>query len=126
MLSVSEALGRILDDAAPLAEEEVSLVDIVGRVAVEPLRARMTQPPFAASAMDGYAVRFADAKEEATLNIIGEAPAGEPFSGIVGAGEAVRIFTGGVVPDGANHIVCLLYTSPSPRDRTRSRMPSSA
>ena len=105
MLSVSEALGYILDDAASLAEEELSLADIVGRVAVEPLRARMTQPPFAASAMDGYAVRFADAGKEATLNLIGEAPAGVPFSGMVGAGEAVRIFTGGVVPDGADHIV---------------------
>ena len=65
----------------------------------------MTQPPFAASAMDGYAVRFDDAQQGAMLKVIGEAPAGAPFEGAVAVGTCVRIFTGGVVPEGADHIV---------------------
>jgi len=72
----------------------------------EDARARMTQPPAPVSSMDGYAVRAADvAKVPTTLRIVGSSPAGHPFDGSVAPGEAVRIFTGGVVPDGADGIV---------------------
>ncbi len=94
-----------MDGAAPLGWEEAALGDLVGRVAAENVVAQMTQPPFAASAMDGYAVRFSDVKIGAALSVIGEAPAGAPFGGKISAGEAVRIFTGGSVPAGADHVI---------------------
>ncbi len=105
MLSVDEAIAVILGGAEMLGSEAVSLGDAPGRIAAKDIAARMTQPPFTASAMDGYAVRFSDANVGSKLDVIGEAPAGEPFVGTVGAGEAVRIFTGGVVPEGADHVV---------------------
>lgn len=105
MLSVKEAIAAVLEGAAPLPAEEVGMNALVGRIVENDLRALMTQPPFAASAMDGYAVRFADMAEDATLKLIGEAPAGTPFSGAVAKGEAVRIFTGGAVPAGADHVI---------------------
>jgi len=105
MISVEEAVAAILDGAAPREAETVSPGACAGRVAAADITARMTQPPFAASAMDGYAVRFEDAQQGATLNVIGEAPAGAPFDGAVAPGTCVRIFTGGVVPEGADHIV---------------------
>ncbi|WP_375202813.1 molybdopterin molybdotransferase MoeA [Hyphococcus sp.] len=105
MLSVDEAIAAIMDGAAPLGAEKTGLSEIVDRIAAEDVKARMTQPPFPASAMDGYAVRFVDMKETAVLTVIGEAPAGAPFDGKVGEGEAVRIFTGGAVPAGADHVV---------------------
>ncbi len=105
MLSVEEAIKTITEGAAPLGAETVSLTEIMGRMAAEDIAARMTQPPFSASAMDGYAVRFADMDEGASLKVIGEAPAGAPFAGSIGAGEAVRIFTGAAVPDGADHVI---------------------
>ncbi|NOX95854.1 MAG: molybdopterin molybdotransferase MoeA [Alphaproteobacteria bacterium] len=105
MLSVDQAIAVILEGASALGAEAVPLTDCPRRIAAEDIAARMTQPPFAASAMDGYAVRFIDANLGSKLEVIGEAPAGEPFVGKVGAGEAVRIFTGGVVPEGADHVV---------------------
>ncbi|MEM9168094.1 MAG: gephyrin-like molybdotransferase Glp [Pseudomonadota bacterium] len=105
MLSVDDALDAILSDVKALDAETVELTDLPGRVAAEDIVARSTQPPFAASAMDGYAVRHKDAKKGAALTVVGEAPAGSPFDGSVGAGEAVRIFTGGAVPRGADHVV---------------------
>ncbi len=105
MISVEQAIASVLKGAAPLGSEIVSIGDVAGRIAAEDIRARMTQPPFAASAMDGYAVRFADMGAGTRLSVIGEAPAGAPFAGAVGAGEAVRIFTGAVVPPGADHVV---------------------
>ena len=105
MLSVEEALARILDGVQTLGTEMVSLENCSGRIVSMDIHARITQPPFAASAMDGYAVRFCDAGVGETLEVIGEAPAGEPFDGEVLVGQAVRIFTGGVVPTGADHIV---------------------
>ena len=105
MLSVDEAIAIILDGARPHGEEMVPLVSVAGRIAAQDIKARMTQPPFSASAMDGYAVRFSDMSVGATLRVIGESPAGAPFSGEVGIGEAVRIFTGGVVPTGADHVI---------------------
>lgn len=106
LLPVDDALARILDGVEPTRIESVALKDAAGRVLAEPLAARRTQPPFAASAMDGYACRAADvANPPTTLKIIGESIAGKRFSGSVEAGEAVRIFTGAPVPDGADTIV---------------------
>ena len=105
MISVSEAISAILDCVAPIGKGAVSLSQCLGRIAADDVHARITQPPFSASAMDGYAVRFADMHVGKKLKVIGEAPAGAPFSGKVSKGEAVRIFTGGVVPDGADHVI---------------------
>lgn len=105
MISVEAALASLIAAARPPLTEFCALEDLSGRVAADALTSQLTQPPFAASAMDGYAVQFADMKIGATLKIIGEAPAGTPFEGDVGAGEAVRIFTGGVVPPGADHVI---------------------
>jgi molybdopterin molybdotransferase len=105
-MPVSDALAAVLAGAEPLAEETVALDAAFHRVLARDVAARRTQPPEAMSAMDGYAVRAADAaKVDATLNVIGEVAAGRPFAGSVGTGEAVRIFTGGVVPDGADAVV---------------------
>lgn len=106
MLSVEQALEHILDAMAPLPGEQIGVAASLGRVLAEDIVAQRTQPPAAVSAMDGYAVRAADVQNvPATLKLIGEAPAGNAFAGTVGAGEAVRIFTGGPVPDGADTIV---------------------
>ena len=106
LLSVDDALALILKDAAPTGTETVGLLEAPGRVLASPLAATLTQPPFNASAMDGYAVRAVDAaRVPARLTVIGEAAAGHGFAGSVGAGQAVRIFTGAPVPPGADAIV---------------------
>ena len=105
-LSVEAALERILDGVTPLEAEPVDLLAAAGRVLAADLAARLTQPPFDASAMDGYAVRAADvATLPATLRLIGESAAGHAFTGTVHAGEAARIFTGAPLPAGADAIV---------------------
>lgn len=106
MLSVDEAIARVRAAFAPLPAERVAIESAAGRVTAENLIAKFDQPPAAVSAMDGYAVRTADASAPgARLHVIGSAPAGHPFAGRVDAGEAVRIFTGAVVPDGADAIL---------------------
>src|SRR5262245_42370941 len=106
MISVAEALAHVTADLSPLPAEDVPVGDGCGRVRAADLAAKLTQPPFPASAMDGYAVRATDVLRLPTgLTLIGEAAAGHPFAGRVGAGEAVRIFTGAPVPDGADLIV---------------------
>ncbi len=107
MITVAEALARVLASAeAPLAEELVALEEAYDRVLARDLPALRTQPPFANSAMDGYALRAADAAAlPASLQVIGEAAAGRAFARAVGAGEAVRIFTGAPMPAGADAIV---------------------
>lgn len=106
LLPVAEALARVLDGVTPLPVEQVAVADAHGRVLAADLAALRTQPPDALSAMDGYAVRADDvAKAPAKLKVIGEVAAGRPFSGTVRAGEAARIFTGGVLPAGADTIV---------------------
>jgi molybdopterin molybdotransferase len=105
MISVEEARGRILDGLTPVGGESVSLAAAHGRVLAMPVMARLTQPPANVSAMDGYALRAADAGRGASLNIIGTAPAGHPFAGSIGPGEAVRIFTGSVMPEGADTVL---------------------
>ncbi len=105
-LSVSEALSRILAGAEPLGIEEVPLEAAARRVLAGPLTAKITQPPFNASAMDGYAVRAQDiANPPATLTVIGEAAAGRGFTGPLSKDECVRIFTGAPVPANADAIV---------------------
>ncbi|HXH43326.1 MAG TPA: gephyrin-like molybdotransferase Glp [Bradyrhizobium sp.] len=106
LMPVSDALAAVLADAEPLAEEIVALDQAYHRVLARDLAARRTQPPEAMSAMDGYAVRAADAATiESRLTVTGEVAAGRPFAGTIGPGEAVRIFTGGVIPAGADAVV---------------------
>ncbi len=106
LLSVPEALARVLDGVEPMAVETVALLDARGRVLAAGLAAKLTQPPFDVSAMDGWAVRAADvAKAGARLRVVGEAAAGRGFLGAIGPGEAVRIFTGAPVPVGADTVV---------------------
>lgn len=110
MIPVAEALARILSVCAPLPAETVFVTEALGRVLAEPVVARLTQPPFANAAMDGWAVRAADlagaqADAPVTLTRIGESAAGHPFAGRLGPGQAVRIFTGAAIPDGADAVV---------------------
>jgi molybdopterin molybdotransferase len=106
LISVEEATARIVTALKPLGIERVAIGDAAGRVLAEDAKAKSTQPPYAVSSMDGYAVRAAGVTVAGReLTVIGSAPAGHPFSGQVGAGQTVRIFTGGVVPDGADAIV---------------------
>jgi molybdopterin molybdotransferase len=107
LISVAEALSRVLAAAdETLPEDWVALEEAFGRTLSRDLVAARTQPPFANSAMDGYALRAADVKEPpASLKLIGESAAGRAFAGAVGAGEAVRIFTGAPIPEGADTIV---------------------
>jgi molybdopterin molybdotransferase len=106
LLTVDEALARILDDVEPLAAELIPLASADGRTLAADLAATLTQPPFDASAMDGYAVRRCDVAELPTrLRMIGQSRAGERFLDHVGPRECVRIFTGAPVPAGADAIV---------------------
>ena len=106
LMPVAEALARVLADAEPLAAEAVPLAQAHGRVLAADVAALRTQPPADVSAMDGYAVRAVDvAKAPVKLKLVGEVAAGHPFRGTVGAGEAGRIFTGGVLPPGTDTIV---------------------
>jgi molybdopterin molybdotransferase len=115
LMTVAEALARVLADAEPLPAETAPLGEAYGRVLAADLKALRMQPPADVSAMDGYAVRAADvASAAARLKLIGEVAAGHPFDGKVGAGEAARIFTGGVVPPGADTIVIQENTTRAP------------
>ena len=106
LLSVKEALNRILDTVQPKDSETVPLNAAGGRVLTAPLSASRTQPPFPASAMDGYAVRGSDIEQlPCRLKLIGESAAGHGFDHAIGPGDCVRIFTGAPVPDGADTII---------------------
>ncbi len=110
MISVAEARARILATCRPLPSEIVALPDALGRVLAKPVVARLTQPPLPAATMDGWAVRSLDLANAATgapvtLKQIGESAAGHGFAGVVGPFEAVRIFTGAPLPDGADAVV---------------------
>jgi molybdopterin molybdotransferase len=105
MISVEEARERILAALRPTPIEVVALANAWNRVTAAPVVARLTQPPADVSAMDGYALRAADGVLGTSLTVIGAAPAGHPFDGTVGPGQAVRLFTGSVVPDGADAIL---------------------
>jgi molybdopterin molybdotransferase len=111
-MPVAQALALVLRDASPLGAEAAPLAQAHGRVLADDLAALRTQPPADVSAMDGYAVRAEDvAQVPATLKLIGEVAAGRPFAGTVGLGEAVRIFTGGELPRGADTVVIQEHTS---------------
>jgi molybdopterin molybdotransferase len=103
MLGVEEARARLLAETVPLAPETVPLIEARGRWLAEAVAARITQPPFAASAMDGYAIRWSDRAGPWTL--IGEAAAGRGFAGSVAPGQTVRIFTGAPMPKGTDTVV---------------------
>ena len=106
LLSVDEALAAMLGEVMPIEETEtVDLHHAGGRILARDLAALRTQPPFPASAMDGYAVRAADLESEPrSLRVIGESAAGHGFDGTVEPGTCVRIFTGAPLPDGADTI----------------------
>src|SRR3954451_588919 len=105
-MPVADALAAVLEGAEPVPEETVALDAAHHRILARDVAALRTQPPQAMSAMDGYAVRSADAAHVAArLKVIGEVAAGRPFERKVGAGEAVRIFTGGVIPDAADAVI---------------------
>ena len=116
MLSVEAARARILGGLRPTAAESVALDASWGRVTARPVMARLSNPPADISAMDGYALRAADAAAGRVLRVIGEAPAGHPFSGSVGPGECVRLFTGSLMPDGSD---CVLIQENASRDGAR-------
>lgn len=105
LLPVAEARHSILSAVSILPEETVPLVDAHLRVSATPLSARRTQPPFATTAMDGYAVRHADLALDTELEVVGEAPAGHRYEHALLAGQAVRIFTGAPMPEGADTIL---------------------
>jgi molybdopterin molybdotransferase len=106
LVAIADALAQVLDGVEPLAVEDAPLPDAHGRVLARELKALRTQPPADVSAMDGYAVRVEDvASAPATLRIIGEIAAGGTFAGEIHTGEAARIFTGGVLPEGSDTIV---------------------
>lgn len=106
MITVETAFERIVGAAVPLSTEKLPVAQASGRVIAGPIAARRSQPGSDLSAMDGYAVRSADLTgSDVTLQLVGESAAGHPFSGTVGPGEAVRIFTGAVVPKGADQVV---------------------
>ncbi|HEX7389133.1 MAG TPA: molybdopterin molybdotransferase MoeA, partial [Acidiphilium sp.] len=116
MLSVAEARARIVGPLRPTGGEIVALADASGRVLAAPVAARLTQPPHDVSAMDGYALRSADGAAGARLRVTGAAPAGHPFAGTLGSGEAVRVFTGSVIPDGADSVIVQEDTEPGDAD----------
>lgn len=106
LMPVDDALARILEGAGPEGDVEmVALADGFGRVLGRDLEALRTHPPFAASAMDGYAVRAGDAEAGAILKLQGESAAGHGFDGALEPGSAIRIFTGAPVPEGTDTIV---------------------
>ena len=105
MIPVADARARILDAMCPTEAEVVALAEAWGRVTAAPLTARVTQPPHDVSAMDGYALRAAEGAAGAHLAVVGTAPAGHPWEGTLRAGEAVRLFTGSVMPDGADAVL---------------------
>ncbi len=117
LMTVAAVKARILNGVDALPGETVSIYQAGGRVLAGDLRAKLTQPPFNASAMDGYAVRAADvAAAPVSLKVIGSSAAGHGFAGKVGPKEAVRIFTGAPLPEGADTIVIQENTKAGPPD----------
>lgn len=131
MITVAEALENLFSLADAMPPEDVPLLEADGRVLAKPVAARRTQPPFAASSMDGYALKSVEADVHAQFKVVGEAAAGHGWSGTVGAGQAVRIFTGAPVPDGADKVVIqedvqrtgdliTITDDPGPKDNIRA------
>src|SRR5918997_818862 len=111
LIDYPEAERLVLENVPRLREENLPLVDARGLVLARDLAARFDSPPFDNSAVDGYAVRSADAEAGRTFAVVDEAPAGRPSEKSVGEGEAIKIFTGGVIPTGADAVVMVEDTS---------------
>ncbi|WP_170577710.1 molybdopterin molybdotransferase MoeA [Ruegeria arenilitoris] len=105
MITVEEARSLLFDLVSPLNAETVPLAESAGRVLAEDLSATRDQPPFSASSMDGYALKSTEVEQHAMFKVVGESAAGRRFEGTVGPGQAVRIFTGAPVPEGADFVV---------------------
>ena len=105
LIPVGEAMEKLFSLVEPVEIEQIDLADACGRVLAEPVAARRDQPPFPASSMDGYAIKAVEAMRDAQFRVVGESAAGRRFEGRVGPGQAVRIFTGAPVPEGADHVV---------------------
>lgn len=111
MIGFDEAVGLIAVQAAPLGAEQAALEDAAGRILAQPLRARSAAPRVAVAAMDGYAVVDAATRPGQTLRVIGESRAGAGYPGPAAPGEAVRIFTGAPMPDGADRCIMQEYAA---------------
>ncbi|MBA3424667.1 MAG: molybdopterin molybdotransferase MoeA [Rubrobacter sp.] len=111
LIDYPEAERMVLENMPRLREESLPLAEARGLVLAQDLTARFDSPPFDNSAVDGYAVRSADAEAGRTFAVVDEAPAGRPASKSVGEGEAIKIFTGGVIPDGSDAVVMVENTS---------------
>jgi molybdopterin molybdotransferase len=105
MIPVAEARARILAALTPTPAEIVPVAAAWQRVSAAEVKARLTQPPRDVSAMDGYSLRAVDGVLDAQLRVVGTTPAGHPWQGAIGPGEAVRTFTGSIIPDGADAIL---------------------
>ena len=105
MISVSQAIQALFDLVDPTGIELCSLKQAHGRVLAQDAVAQRNQPPFAASSMDGYAVKSEDVASDATFEVIGEASAGHRFHAPIISGQAVRIFTGAPLPEGADRVI---------------------
>lgn len=105
MITVDEARALLLDLVQVGDIEEVPLAQAAGRLLASDVSATRDQPPFAASSMDGYAVKATEVEQHAMFKVIGEAAAGHGYDGVIGAGQAVRIFTGAPIPQGADFVV---------------------
>ena len=123
MITYDEALALMLEAVVPLPGERVALEDAAGRTLAEPVMAALDAPRVAVSAMDGYAVRRADALTGDWLGVLGEAAPGSPFARSLGAGQAVRILTGAPVPDGAD---CVVIQEEAERSGDRVRFSGSS
>ena len=106
-----EAVRLVLENTSRLPAQRTPLLEAQGLALAEDVRAKFDSPPFDNSAVDGYAVRSADAEVGRTFNVVDEAPAGRPANRAVGEGEAIKIFTGGVIPNGADTVVMVENTS---------------
>ncbi|CAN5908050.1 molybdopterin molybdotransferase MoeA [soil metagenome] len=106
-----EAVRQVMENTPRLSTEGTPLEKAQGLVVADDLKARFDSPPFDNSAVDGYAVRSVDAEEGSVFQVVDEAPAGRPARKSVGEGEAIKIFTGGVIPDGADAVVMVENTS---------------
>jgi molybdopterin molybdotransferase len=111
LIDYREAVRLVLENTPRLPVTRTPLIDAQGLALAENVRARFDSPPFDNSAVDGYAVRSADVKDGRTFKVVDEAPAGRPAQKKVGQGEAVKIFTGGVIPEGADAVVMVENTS---------------
>ena len=129
LLSLDDAINKVKLNFNQISSEDVFLENALGRCLAEPIISKLDNPQYDVSSMDGYAINYETYLKVKNQNIkkfkiVGESSAGTPFNKKVNEFETVRIFTGSKIPSRCN--TCLLYTSPSPRDRQKSRMPSSA